>query len=126
MIYLDTHVAAWLYAGELDRIPSSARILIEKHDLLISPMVILELEYLYEIKRMSAKAALIIESLEASIGLRVCKLPFHQLVMEAVMQNWTRDPFDRIIVASSLCAKSQLLTKDAAILNHCSNAVWGL
>ncbi len=84
MIYLDTHVVVWLYAGETERIPASAQILIETHDLLVSPMVILELEYLYEIKRISVVAAVITESLEASIGLRVCKLPFHQVVVEAL------------------------------------------
>jgi PIN domain nuclease of toxin-antitoxin system len=87
-------------------------------------MVILELEYLYEIKRISSKAAVITESLEASIGLRVCKLSFHRLVMEAIMQTWARDPFDRMIAANAICSKSRLLTKDAVILSNCINAVW--
>ena len=124
MIYLDTHVVVWLYAGEINRIPGSAQLMIEKHDLVISPMVILELEYLYEIKRISVNASVIVESLEASIGLQVCKLSFHRLVSEAIAQNWTRDPFDRMIAANAVCAKSRLLTKDETILNNCNSAFW--
>ncbi len=124
VIYLDTHLVVWLYAGELGRISKSAQSLIEEHNLLISPMVILELTYLQEIERLSVEASVIIESLEASIGLRVCSLSFHQLVMEAMTQKWTRDPFDRIIAANALCAKSQLITKDATILKNCPYAVW--
>ena len=124
MIYLDTHVVVWLYAGELGRISTSAKALIEEHDILISPMVILELTYLQEIERLSVDASVIIESLEASIGLRVCRLSFHQLVMEAMSQKWTRDPFDRIIAATALCAKAELITKDAVILKNCQYAVW--
>ena len=124
MIYLDTHVVVWLYAGELDKISTFAKALIEENDLLISPMVILELTYLQEIERISVEASVIVESLEAAIGLQVCRLSFHQLVMEAMAQNWTRDPFDRIIAANALCAKSKLLTKDAVILKNCPYAVW--
>jgi PIN domain nuclease of toxin-antitoxin system len=124
VIYLDTHVAVWLYAGEVARIPVSAQASLETHELLISPMVVLELTYLHEVERLSVDAPVIVESLEASVGLRVCGLPFHQLVMEAMTQAWTRDPFDRIIAANAICAKSTLLTKDAVILEHCSFAKW--
>jgi PIN domain nuclease of toxin-antitoxin system len=125
LIYLDTHVVAWLYAGQVHRIPLAAQAMIEEQDAAISPMVVLELAYLHEIERLSADASVIVESLEASLGLRVCTLPFHRLVMEAVAQTWTRDPFDRIIASNAICAKSKLLTKDAAMLEHCSYATWG-
>ena len=124
MIYLDTHVVAWLYAGELGRLSQFASERIEAEDVLISPMVVLELTYLHEIERLLVDAPVIIESLEASIGLRVCALPFHRLVLEAASQKWTRDPFDRIIVANAVCAQSPLLTKDRLILKHCQSAVW--
>ncbi len=39
MIYLDTHVVAWLYVGEIDRFPSRVCNLLEKEDLLVSPNV---------------------------------------------------------------------------------------
>jgi PIN domain nuclease of toxin-antitoxin system len=125
VIYLDTHVAVWLYAGQVSLIPLAAQTMIEEQDVTISPMVVLELEYLHEIERLSVSASVIVESLEASLGLRVCTLPFHLLVTEAAAQKWTRDPFDRIIAANAICAKSDLLTKDTTIREHCSYATWG-
>jgi len=49
--YLDTHAVVWLYNNELKKFPTATLEFIEKSQLLISPMVILELGYLYEIKR---------------------------------------------------------------------------
>lgn len=52
MIYLDTHVVIWLYIGDSTRFSETAKKAIEEHDLLISPLVTLELTYLYEIGRL--------------------------------------------------------------------------
>jgi len=43
VIHLDTHVVAWLYAGPTDILPAAARRAIDEHELLVSPMVVLEL-----------------------------------------------------------------------------------
>ena len=49
-IYLDTHVVAWLYAQGPLSIPNSIATMIEAcDDLRISPMVRLELQYLYKV-----------------------------------------------------------------------------
>ncbi|MBI4617990.1 MAG: hypothetical protein HY720_30560 [Planctomycetes bacterium] len=45
MIHLDTHVVAWLFAGEVDLLPSRARSLVETQEIAISPMVQLELGF---------------------------------------------------------------------------------
>ena len=71
MIYLDTHVVAWLYDGRVDLLPELARSLIEANDLRVSPMVGLELQYLYEIDRFAAPADLVLESLSREIQLAV-------------------------------------------------------
>ena len=47
--YLDTHLVVWLYAGQVELIPHSVREILENSNLLLSPMVDLELEYLFEI-----------------------------------------------------------------------------
>jgi len=47
-IYLDTHVVVWLYSGELSLLSEKACQLIEENELLISPLVLLELQYLFE------------------------------------------------------------------------------
>lgn len=52
MIYLDTHVVLWLYLRKGEGLSSKARYLIEfEPEIFISPMVLLELDYLYEIER---------------------------------------------------------------------------
>jgi PIN domain nuclease of toxin-antitoxin system len=52
MIYLDTHVILWLFARKGDGLSVRAMKLIESDtELTISPMVLLELEYLHEVGR---------------------------------------------------------------------------
>jgi len=124
VIYLDTHVAAWLFAGEEKRLSRTARLAIEAHDLLLSPAALLELEYLYETKRTTTPAAAVVEDLAGRIGLRVCDLPFPDVARAALAQRWTRDAFDRLIVGQAAMRATGLLTKDRTIRRHYSAAVW--
>lgn len=124
VIYLDTHVVAWLYAGENDLFPDKVRALIDTHELLISPIVELELEYLYELRRTTQPGSVVVEALEQELGLARCDLPFPQVIAAALTQTWTRDPFDRIVVAQALVRKTELLTRDASIRDHYPGAIW--
>lgn len=123
-LYVDTHIAVWLFSGEVDRLSDRAIELIEACDLLISPMAVLELEYLYEIGRLRYDSRVVIDSLKESIDLRVCSLGFDRIGREAIRHAWTRDPFDRLIVANAVCANSRLLTMDRHIHLHFDGAVW--
>jgi len=123
-IYLDTHVVLWLYEGLLNKLPKTALQTIDASDLLVSPMVRLELQYLHEIKRSRQPAGSILSDLRAQIGLAVCDLPFDQVVRKASEFTWTRDPFDRVIVAQSACKNLRLLTKDRGIRKHTALAFW--
>lgn len=124
MIYLDTHVVAWLYAGRIDLFPSRARDLLNGSDLLVSPIVALELEYLHEVGKTRRGAAPVLQSLEREIGLRRCDLPFADVVDEALQERWTRDPFDRIAVAQARLRGAPLLTRDRGIHANFEAAVW--
>jgi PIN domain nuclease of toxin-antitoxin system len=124
LIYLDTHVVAWLFAGKKDPLPPGARARIEENDLLISPAAVLELQYLYEIERVAEPAQVVLDALGPEIGLRVCDLPFPRIAEAALGLGWTRDPFDRLIVAQSMVRGASLLTKDRAIHDHYPHAVW--
>jgi PIN domain nuclease of toxin-antitoxin system len=123
-VYLDTHVILWLYEGLLKRFSKTARQAIEQSDLLISPMVRLELQYLHEIKRTTRPAHIILSEMRAQIGVAVCDLPFDQVVRKATEISWTRDPFDRLIVAHASCRNLRLLTKDTRIRRHTNLAFW--
>jgi PIN domain nuclease of toxin-antitoxin system len=124
VIYLDTHTVVFLYLGELSKLSRAARDAIEEPDLRVSPAVVLELEFLHEIGRLSPTAAQVIEHLSDRIGLVVCDLSFRAVVREAVSEKWSRDPFDRLIVAHAKAQKSPLVTRDEKILEHYSMAVW--
>ena len=124
MVYLDTHAVIWLYAKRLDLFNESALKTIESEELRVSPMVILEAEYLYEIKRISERANVIYHFLSDHIGLRQCGTPFQNVVQFATQETFTHDPFDRIIVAQAKINESRLITKDQSILKVYEKAVW--
>ena len=124
MIYLDTHVVAWLYAGLVDYLDSDAKQLINKETLLISPMVVLELEYLYETGRTSDPGEVVYQDLRKRTGLGICGKAFGEIVFLAGRQKWTRDPFDRIIVAQAALESNILITKDRLIRKHYPHALW--
>ena len=124
MIYLDTHVLVWLYTGLIQKIPPKTQLLIEKNALLASPISILELEYLFEIKRITVRSENIIDDLKARIGLLIDDNLFSSIINKSLTLSWTRDPFDRVIAASAEMRDIPLLTKDQTIRKHCSLATW--
>ncbi len=124
MIYMDTHVVIWLYSGHIHLISKDAQKMIEDNQILISPMVLLEIDFLYEIKRIRVVAEQIRTYLEQQIGLRVCNQPFELICKNATFQQWTRDPFDRLITAQAAITKSILVTKDNHIRKHYEQAIW--
>jgi PIN domain nuclease of toxin-antitoxin system len=124
VISLDTHVAVWLHAGELERLPKSLRRKLEGDQLVICPIVLLEMEYLREVNRLTVSSDEIFADLAADVGLRICDHAFAPIVRAAVRQTWTRDPFDRIIVAHALAAGYPLATKDDSIRENFSLAIW--
>ncbi len=124
MIYLDTHVVVWLYAGLVDKFSKPVRDLINEQDVTISPIVRLELQYLFEIGKVSVEPDHIVIDLANRIGLRTSDADFNTIVSNALAISWTRDPFDRIIVANAGLSDSILLSKDQGILNFYPYARW--
>lgn len=122
--YLDTHAVIWLYAGRTDLFPETALSRIRGHALLVSPIVELELQYLLEIDRVTVPPKKILDELESEIGLVRCTLDFASVARKATGMKWTRDPFDRIIVAQAALNDALLVTKDQDILKHYRRAVW--
>ena len=63
MIYLDSHLVVWLYQKEFSLISRKAIDMLENNELSISPIIMLELEYLYEVGRIKEHAQIIIDYL---------------------------------------------------------------
>lgn len=124
MIFLDTHVFVWLYAGLSEKFSIKAVELLNKNDLKISPIVMLETQYLYEIKRTQISARQIYEDLHLRFGVTVANDDFSMITQNALDFSWTRDPFDRLIVAHAMALSAPLLTADNNILENYAEAVW--
>ena len=124
-LYLDTHVLVWLYDSGIAALSNKAVERLESiQNKVISPMVVLEIGYLYEIEKITQPPAVIVHYLSERIGLSICAKPFHKVVSHALDLNWTRDPFDRLIAAQAGLDSSPLLTKDRFIHQHYAYAEW--
>jgi PIN domain nuclease of toxin-antitoxin system len=90
-------------------------------------MVLVELEYLFEIKRIATPPLALIDQLQTLIGLRVSDHPFPSVAHTALFETWTRDPFDRIIVAQARSdGYSALVTSDMKIQQNYSRTIWNV
>ena len=124
LIYLDTNVVLWL-AGAPNQISAAAIAAINSADtLLMSPMVELEIEYLYEVGRIQQSAEAVVDHLRGSLDLRTCERNFGRVVTAARAFKWTRDPFDRVITAQASLSGAVLLTRDKIIRANYSHAQW--
>jgi len=115
----------WLCEGLTDKLTPAASQAIETSPLEISPMVLVELQCLFEIKRILKPPLALLDQLHTLIGLRTSDHPFQAVAQAALFETWTRDPFDRMIVAQARSdGYSGLVTADAKILEHYSKTIW--
>jgi PIN domain nuclease of toxin-antitoxin system len=124
-VYLDTQIVVWLGEGRAAKLTPAASEAIESSVPEISPMVLMELQYLYEIKRLVKAPLALLDQLHAQIGLRLREHSFPAVVHTALFETWTRDPFDRIIVAQARSdGYSGLVSADEKILENYSKTIW--
>ncbi len=87
-------------------------------------MVMIELQYLFEVSRLTVPPRTIIQAIQRAAPLRICDLPFEDVARAAIQETWTRDPFDRIIVAQARLRDAPLVTKDRMIRQQYDHAIW--
>ena len=124
VVHLDTHIVCWLYEGRVDLLSATARDAIERGQLVASPIVDLELQLLYEIGRILKGPETVLATLAREIGLQMAANGFREIVVAARRLKWTRDPFDRLIVAAAALGAAKLVTKDRLIRRHYAAALW--
>lgn len=116
-ILLDTHFLLWIVtqASRLSEFPW-----LESYKPWgISPVSLLELQYLAEIGRLNVTNPEFTESLLEDPRFLVDEVPLVSLVQRALDLSWTRDPFDRLLCAHSLARRVPFCTVDRKIgLNH--------
>jgi PIN domain nuclease of toxin-antitoxin system len=122
--FLDTNACIWLYQGELDKFSDAVKSRLEDNDLFISPLVKLELQYLYEIERIKEKADKVTSQLYDQIGLQIHNIPLNVLIEHSLSESWTRDPFDRLITCHARIENGYLITRDQHIRANYNKALW--
>lgn len=121
---IDTHVAVWLYEGAVDRFSAEARAALETSRLLLPGMALVELSLLNEIGRITKDGPAIHRDLRRRLGVDLSDVPLSVVADQAASERWTRDPFDRFIVAEARILDGALVSKDRAIRTNYSDAVW--
>jgi PIN domain nuclease of toxin-antitoxin system len=122
--YLDTNIVIFLHLGNLGRLTRRAMDRLESADLVISAMVMLELEILHEKGTIRYSGTKILSDLNQRIVIS-CQLPMSVIVNSALQVKWTREPGDRLIVANAIANnEAPLVTSDRRILEQYRNAIW--
>jgi PIN domain nuclease of toxin-antitoxin system len=115
-LLLDTHFLIWILTGA-DRLRDHAWI-DDHRPWVISPISLLELQYLAESGRLQLRAAELGEALQRDARFVVDEPPLGPLVRHALPLSWTRDPFDRLLAAHSTTRRVPLCTVDRILLEH--------
>jgi PIN domain nuclease of toxin-antitoxin system len=114
-VHLDTHVAVRLAGRGKIHLSNHARQLINFSPVVISPIVVLELELLNEIGRLKASVDHVLDLLR-QLGVSVLEQSFPQACWASRSLTWTRDPFDRLIVGHAMAdEQAVLISLDEAI-----------
>ena len=82
------------------------------------------MEFLHEIGRIKTPIADVWEVLSEDYGISEATGEVQLLGRQARLLGWTRDPFDRLIVAHALADDAILLSADETIRKHCPRAQW--
>lgn len=112
VILLDTNAVIWLDQNH-KRVRALAR---SSSRLLVSPATLLELQMLEESGRLRLRSRLrgVIDSDRWEID----EPPALQWFEHSAEESWTRDPFDRLIVAHARLRRVRLASGDGAILER--------
>jgi PIN domain nuclease of toxin-antitoxin system len=100
------------------------RTLLEAEAIFVSPVVELELTFLYEVGRVSEPPSAPLAALGRSIGLEMANASLAEVFQAAAPLAWTRDPFDRLIAAHAIVANAPLVTADQTIRDNLPLATW--
>ncbi len=90
-----------------------------------SPIVLIELNFLFQKNRITQPPNKILSKLSNELEVRLSTTPYIDLVHRGLRINWTRDPFDLLITAEVIDQQNHyLITKDELILANCKEAIW--
>jgi PIN domain nuclease of toxin-antitoxin system len=112
-LLLDTHFLIWLALGSrrLAEFPWIERY----RPWGVSPVSFLEIQFLGEIGRLSVRNPEFVDTVMSDSRFTVDDIATVTLVRHALRLDWTRDPFDRLLVAHSAARRVAFCTTDRLI-----------
>ena len=112
-LLLDTHFLIWLVleSKRLANFPWLDRY----RPWGVSPVSFLEIQFLAEVGRLSVSNPAFTGTVKNDRRFIVDDISLETLVGRALRLDWTRDPFDRLLVAHSLARRIALCTTDRTI-----------
>ena len=115
-VLLDTHFLIWLVLGSkrLGEFPWLDRY----RPWGVSPISLLEIQLLAEIGRLTVRNPEFSSAVMEDSRFTVDDIPLVAVTRHAIKLGWTRDPFDRMLVAHSLARRVPLCTVDRRIRDH--------
>jgi len=113
MILLDTNAAIWLHHGH-----RRARPLLKLVRLNFSPASLLELQFLVETGRLEFAGKTSSAHMADDPRWRFDEPPAGSWFSKALEIGWTRDPFDRLLVAHARVRRWKIATSDQLILER--------
>jgi PIN domain nuclease of toxin-antitoxin system len=115
-LLLDTHFLLWLILGSkrLAQFPW----IDQYRPFGVSAISFLEIQFLAEIGRLTVRNPEFMSTVMADTRFIVDDIPVGNLVRHSFKLDWTRDPFDRLLVAHSLARRLPFCTADRDIRNH--------
>ncbi len=109
-LLLDTHFLIWIL---VDSKRLSAFPWLEHYRPWgISPISLLEIQFLSEVGRLNVHGPEFFEVLTSDPRFVLDEVPLATLVKKALPLSWTRDPFDRLLAAHSALRRTPLCTLD--------------
>jgi PIN domain nuclease of toxin-antitoxin system len=113
VILLDTNAVIWLHRSHprATDLPARGR-------LYLSPASVLEIQLLIEIGRIRLKRGATLSAIVEDERWMLDDAPAAAWFETALQFGWTRDPYDRLIVAHATLRGWKLATADESILDH--------
>lgn len=120
-LLLDTHFLLWVLSdsARLDAHPWVR----EQAPLGVSPVSLLEIQFLHEVGRIQARNPELTRAVAADPRFVLDEPPLLSLVERSLPLTWTRDPFDRLLCAHSELRRVPLCSLDRTIREH-HRLVW--
>jgi PIN domain nuclease of toxin-antitoxin system len=123
IVMIDTHIAVALYKRRTSGLSRQAQKFLDSLVVRYSPIVTLELELLSEIGRAQVEAATVCDFLNRELDITESTERLSDIVRHALPLRFTRDPFDRLIVAHADLLRVPLITLDKRMHEHYGRAI---